>query len=93
MPDVLLWHAEKDVLWIIEAVTSDGEVDAHKVKKIRALAERCGKAGVDFTTAYPTWKVAAFRQHAHKNIAPDTYVWIAEDASKHFKVETFRRRR
>ncbi|WBX86424.1 BsuBI/PstI family type II restriction endonuclease [Sphingosinicella microcystinivorans] len=36
MPDVLLWHPETDWLWVIEAVTSDGEVDAHKVKGMQA---------------------------------------------------------
>ena len=30
MPDVLLWNRKTDRLWVIEAVTSDGEVDQHK---------------------------------------------------------------
>ncbi len=88
-PDVLLWNPETDRMWVIEAVTSDGEVDAHKVVQVHSFTKRYGKAGVDFTTAYPTWKVAAARQHAYKNIAPGTYVWIAEDPSKHFKAEAF----
>ena len=29
MPDVLLWNPGTNELWVIEAVTSDGEVDAH----------------------------------------------------------------
>lgn len=89
MPDVLLWNRETDVLWVIEAVTSDGEVDYHKVSSLQKMAKRCGKSTVCFTTAYQTWKVAAQRQGRYKNIAPGTYIWIQEDASKHYLAETF----
>lgn len=89
MPDVLLWNRSTDALWIIEAVTSDGEVDHHKVEQVRAFAERAGKKTVGFTTAYPTWKFAAQRQGKHKNIAAGTYIWIREDAAKHFLAESF----
>lgn len=34
MPDALFWNPETDHLWVIEAVTSDGEVDAHKVAQM-----------------------------------------------------------
>lgn len=74
MPDVLLWNRKTDALWIIEAVTSDGEVDHHKVEQVRAFAERNGESTVGFTTAYPTWKVAAQRQGRHKNIARDLHL-------------------
>lgn len=89
MPDVLLWHRGSDALWVIEAVTSDGEVDQHKVDQVRAFAKRNGKSTVGFTTAYPTWKIAAQRQGRFKNIAPGTYIWIREDAAKHFLAESF----
>ena len=89
MPDVLLWNNETDWLWVIEAVTSDGEVDHHKVSSLTALANRCGKAGIGFTTTYQTWSAAASRQKRHKNLAPNTYLWIQEDPSKHFLAETF----
>ena len=74
---------------MIEAVTSDGEVDEHKVRRMVAFANRHAKDGVGFTTAYPTWKIAAQRQSAHKNIPPSTYVWIREDGSKHYRSEEF----
>jgi hypothetical protein len=89
MPDVLLYNAELDELWVIEAVTSDGEVDEHKVRRMVAFADRHGKPGVGFTTAYTTWRAAARRQAAHKNIPPSTYIWIREDASKHYLAESF----
>ncbi len=87
MPDILLWKKETDELWVVEAVTSDGEVDLHKVEALTCLARRCGKKNVGFTTAYMTWKDAAARQGKHKNIAPGTYIWICEDGAKQFNVE------
>lgn len=89
MPDVLLWNPKTDHLWVIEAVTSDGEVDYHKVSNLTALAKRCDKAGIGFTTTYQSWSAAARRQGKYKNIAPGTYIWIQEDPSKHYLAETF----
>lgn len=86
MPDALLWNPKTDYLWVIEAVTSDGEVDAHKVTQLHRLAERCGKSGVGFTTTYRTWKEAAARQGKHQNIAYDTFIWIQGDPAKQLKV-------
>ena len=86
MPDVLLWHPETDHLWVIEAVTSDGEVDAHKVAGMKRFAERCNKAGVGFTTTYRTWKEAATRQGAHRNVAVGTFIWIQADPAKQMLV-------
>ena len=89
MPDVLLVNAELNELWVIEAVTSDGEVDNHKVERMLVFARRHKKAGVGFTTAYATWKSAAVRQAAYKNIPPSTYIWIREDPSKHYRAQPF----
>lgn len=89
MPDVLLWNRSEDKLWVIEAVTSDGEVDQHKLDQLQALATRSGKNGIGFTTTYRNWKDASTRQGKHKNLAPTTYVWIQEDPSKHFYIESF----
>jgi hypothetical protein len=51
MPDVLLWNPGTNELWVIEAATSDGEVDAHKVcastfmsPRVRWLAGRARQA-------------------------------------------------
>lgn len=84
MPDVFLWNPDTDMLWVIEAVTSDGEVDLHKVRQMKKLTERCGKAGIGFTITYQTWKAAAARQGKNKNLAVKSYLWIQEDGSKQF---------
>ncbi|EAA2619708.1 hypothetical protein SKB45_001002 [Salmonella enterica] len=86
MPDVLLWNKKTDSLWVIEAVTSDGEVDIHKVNSMKAFSKRNGKSDVGFTTTYQTWKKIAERQHKYKNIAHGTYIWIQEDPSKNLYV-------
>ncbi|MFT6925516.1 MAG: hypothetical protein ACJAZP_001100 [Psychromonas sp.] len=87
MPDVLLWNPETDILWVIEAVTSDGEVDNHKKASLTEFATRNGKAGIGFTTTYPTWKKTAERQSQLKNLADDTYMWIQEDASRNIHIK------
>lgn len=69
-------------------VTSDGEVDLHKVRGLTSLAGRAGKKGIGFTTAYMTARDAAARQGKHKNIAPGTSIWIREDGAKQLTVET-----
>lgn len=82
MPDVLLWNRIKDSLWVIEAVTSDGEVDNHKKSQMTDYCIRHKKKSIGFTTTYPSWKKFSERQSTLKNIADSTYVWIREDASK-----------
>ncbi len=89
MPDVLLWHPEEDALWVIEAVTSDGEVDITKANSMIAFAQRYGKNAIGFTTTYATWKDAAARQGTHRNIAVDTHIWIQADPAKQLLVTSF----
>ncbi|CAI0803006.1 BsuBI/PstI family type II restriction endonuclease [Serratia fonticola] len=86
MPDVLLWNRQNNYLWVIEAVTSDGEVDIHKMRSMEEFALRNGKDGIGFTTTYPTWKKAAERQAALKNLAGNSYLWILEDPSRNIQI-------
>jgi len=86
MPDILLWNPTTEALWVVEAVTSDGEVDLHKVQQLKALADRSKKPSIGFTTAYQTWKAAAARQSRYKNLAVGTHLWIMEDPAKQFSV-------
>ena len=87
MPDVLLWNGEEDSLWVVEAVVSDGEVDNQKIEALRKFSERYGKQSIGFTTTYLDWKSFGNRQGSVKNLAGDSYVWIAEDASRQLFVE------
>lgn len=89
MPDVLLWNPTTDWLWVIEAVTSDGEVDPHKVRNMTSFKERHGKKGIGFTTTYNTWRDAAIRQQKVRNIEIGTYIWILEDPTRQMLVESF----
>ena len=87
MPDILLWNPIEDSLWVIEAVTSDGEVDNHKVNKMKEFTVRNGKKQIGFTTAYLTWKKAAERQKSTRgNLAIGSYLWIMEDSAKNFQI-------
>jgi len=88
-PDALLWNPKTDWLWCIEAVTSDGEVDDHKVEQMGRLVKRHKKAGIGFTTTYRTWKEAASRQDSNRNLAIGSHVWIASDPSRQFEVKSF----
>jgi len=87
MPDVLLWNKTTDSLWVIEAVTSDGEADIHKVRSLTNLARRYGKKSIGFTTAYQTWKAAANRQSKMKNLADKSCLWIQDDPAKQLFVQ------
>jgi len=89
MPDVLLWCPETDWLWVIEAVTTDGEVDPHKVRNMTALSKRHGKKGIGFTTTYNSWRDVASRQHKVRNIEIGTYIWLLEDPTRQMLVESF----
>jgi hypothetical protein len=86
MPDVVLWEPETSSVWIVEAVTSDGEVDEQKFHAVESWLARHGKSLRGATTAYPSWRVAGGRQARHKNLAPNSHMWIVEDPSRQFHV-------
>jgi len=87
MPDVLLFNEKLKALWVIEAVTSDGEVDSHKVTQMKNFAKRHGIMNIGFTTTYPTWKKLAERQTKTKaNVAIDTFIWVLESGSTQLQV-------
>lgn len=86
-PDVIFFHFERREMAIAEAVTSDGEVDAHKLAAVSAFARRHELPLVDAVTAYRTWSDAAKRQARMKNLAPGSRLWIQEDGAKRMRVE------
>jgi hypothetical protein len=92
-PDALLVNDDACEVWIIDAVTSDGEVDENRAEDfVVAFAERKWKVA-GFTTAYRTWADLARRQSGWKNLAYGTNVWIAEDGGHFMNVGPARRYR
>lgn len=77
MPDVMLHYAEKDWLFLVEAVTSHGPVDG---KRYEELAELCSgvKAGLVYVTAFPDR--SSMRKFLPE-IAWETEAWVADSPS------------
>ena len=87
IPDVIVHHAAKNWLLLIEAVTSAGPVDGKRRKELKDLFAGC-KAGLVFVTAFETRRtMQSFISH----IAWESEVWIAEDPDHmiHFNGERF----
>lgn len=87
-PDAILWSRERDDFLILDAVTSDGEVDEIRMSDIQESFARQGKRVRHFATAYATWKRVAERQAQVKNLARGSLLWIAEDGGKYLEVNS-----
>ena len=87
MPDVLVHHVDKGWLVVIEAVTSHGPVDPKRRMELLAMFED-SKPALVFVTAFLTRSAMI---NYLSEIAWETEVWIAEDASHliHFNGERF----
>lgn len=85
-PDVILVSPDGEALWFIEAVCSDGEVDLKKAQGLENLCKKNGKVLAGLTTTYLDWKSVAKRQSSNKNLVGGSFLWIAEDPSKVFKI-------
>jgi BsuBI/PstI restriction endonuclease domain/BsuBI/PstI restriction endonuclease HTH domain len=73
LPDVVIYNAEKNWLFLIESVTSHGPVDSKRHTELEELFARC-TAGRVYVSAFPNRKV--FMKYL-ENIAWETEVWIA----------------
>lgn len=78
MPDVIIYHKEKDWLFLVEAVTSHGPVDGKRHDELANLFA-ASKAGLVYVTAFPN---RATMGRYLVQIAWETEVWIA-DAPSH----------
>jgi hypothetical protein len=87
-PDAILVRDADTSLWLIDAVTTDGEIDETRRAELEDWASARGYRVAGYTTAYETWKRTASRQAKVKNLATGTSVWIAEDGGKVFAVES-----
>lgn len=86
-PDVILYNKKKNSLWFIEAVTSDGEIDLHKMEGLQKICANSKKVFGGATTTYLTWDKLAKRQKSQKNLCINSYIWIKEDPEKQFFVK------
>jgi hypothetical protein len=87
LPDIILYWAERQWLFLVEAVTTHGPVSPKRHREIEAMLKDC-RAGRIYVTAFLNSKT--FRKYAG-DIAWETEVWIAEtpDHMIHFNGPKF----
>ncbi len=74
LPDVVLFVAKKNWLFLVEVVTSHGPMTPKRIVELQAMLKNT-KAGKVYVTAFPNF--LEFRKHL-KNIAWETEVWVAD---------------
>lgn len=74
MPDVVLYRADKNWIYFIEAVTSVGPMDAKRIIEIENMTEKV-KAGKIFVTAFLDF--STFKKFSNL-LAWETEVWISD---------------
>jgi len=87
MPDVILYCEEKNWIYFIEAVTSNGPMDYKRIGEINKLTADVD-AGKIFITAFLDFKT--FKRFA-ADLAWDSEVWISENPNHliHFNGDRF----
>ena len=87
LPDVVLYHEERDWLFLVEAVTSHGPMSPKRVEELESALKDSAATRV-YISAFPDFR--QFKQHVG-NIAWETEVWIAEipDHLIHFNGDKF----
>lgn len=75
LPDVVLYEPNMQWLFLVEAVTSHGPMDAKRVVELKDLFGNT-RAGLVFVSAFPNR--AEYRKH-QADISWETEVWIAEE--------------
>lgn len=82
LPDVIAYSAAKNLLFLIEAVHSSGEMTELRVRKLKSKLTKC-KASIVFVSAFASR--AVFRKFS-ANLAWESEAWIAEspDHMVHF---------
>lgn len=74
LPDVIVYSADNNWLFLIESVTSHGPVDAKRHTELQEIFAQCS-AGRVFVSAFPNRKL--FMRYLER-IAWETEVWIAD---------------
>jgi len=74
LPDVIFYDAQREWLFLVEAVTSHGPVSPTRMVDLEAMLAEC-PAGAVYVSAFPDF--GEFRKHM-KNIAWETEVWLCD---------------
>ena len=77
MPDVVLHHAERGWLVLVEAASRHGPIDNKRYAELTELFS-VAQAGIVYVTAFPSR--AAIARHL-KDIAWHTTLWVADEPS------------
>ena len=87
LPDVVLYDEERNLLFLVEAVTSHGPVTPKRVGELEAALKDCVSTRL-YVSAFPDFR--QFKRHV-EDIAWETEVWIAEipDHLIHFNGDKF----
>ncbi len=87
LPDVVLYHKQRNWLFLVEAVTTHGPVSPKRHAELEAMLKEC-PAGRVYVTAFMDF--TGFKKYA-SNIVWESEVWIAEfpDHMIHFNGERF----
>ena len=87
LPDVILYQAERNWLYLIEAVTSHGAVSSKRVIELQEMLKASSVVPI-FVSAFPDFRT--FVKYASE-IAWETEVWVADNSDHmiHFNGEKF----
>ncbi len=87
LPDVVLYDAERNWLFLVEAVTSHGPVSPKRVLELEEMLAAC-PVGTVYVSAFPDFR--EFQRHI-KHISWETEVWVGEvpDHMIHFDGDRF----
>ena len=87
LPDVVLYDAEKNWLYLVEAVTTHGPIDQKRINDLEIMFQDCPAYKI-YVTAFPDR--ATFRKYA-VDIAWETEVWLSVDPDHmiHFNGDKF----
>ena len=77
MPDLIIYHKQKNWLILVEAVTSHGPVNAKRREELGALFQRA-RPGLVYVTAFLTRKDMA---RYISDISWETEVWVRESGT------------
>ena len=87
-PDGILVDRSSSLVWFVDGVTSDGEIDETRAKDLRQWASEKGYGVGGITTAYESWSRAGARLAGEGDLAIGTTLWIAEDGGKLIQIDS-----